>query len=67
MFSTPVAAEALIERPATQQNIDAFFDRFPPGQLEALLTVANRRAGARDEDTIPHCLPRCGMGRTPAH
>jgi hypothetical protein len=67
LLATPVAAEALVERPATQQEIEAFFDRFPPGHLEALLTVANRRAAARGEDTIPHCLPRCGMVGTPAH
>lgn len=58
--------EALAERPATQQEIEAFFDRFPPGHLEALLTVSNRRAAARGEDTIPHCLPRCGQERAPA-
>lgn len=58
-----VAPEALVERPATQQEIEAFFDRFPPGHLEALLTVANRRAAARGEDTLPHCLPKCGTGK----
>ncbi|HYW11956.1 MAG TPA: hypothetical protein VE871_08365 [Longimicrobium sp.] len=66
LFDRPVPAEALVERPATQQELQAFFDRFPPGHLEALLTVANRRAAARGEDTIPHCLPRCGTGKAPA-
>ncbi len=66
LLATPVAPEALVERPATQPEIEAFFDRFPPGHLEALLTVANRRAAARGEDTIPHCLPSCGTGKAPA-
>lgn len=66
LFDRPVSAEALAERPATQEEIEAFFDRFPPGHLEALLTVANRRAAARGEDTIPHCLPKCGTGKAPA-
>ncbi|HST62780.1 MAG TPA: hypothetical protein VLK84_29005 [Longimicrobium sp.] len=66
LLATPVAPEALVQRPATQQEIEAFFDRFPPDQLEALLTVANRRAAARGEDTIPHCLPNCGTGKAPA-
>jgi hypothetical protein len=66
LFDRPVSPEAVVERPATQQEIEAFYDRFPPGHLEALLTVANRRAAARGEDTIPHCLPNCGTGKVPA-
>ena len=66
LFDRPVSAAALAERPATQQELRAFYDRFPPGQLEALLTVANRREAARGEDTLPHCLPSCGTGTAPA-
>ena len=58
-LSAPAGAEALVERPATQQELQAFRDRFSPGQLETVLAVANRRAAARGEDTIPHCVPLC--------
>lgn len=66
LFDRPVSADVRAERPATQQELQAFFAQFPPDQLEALLAVANRRAAARGEDTIPHCLPTCGMTRLPA-
>lgn len=60
-----LAAEPIPERPATQQELQAFRDRFPPGQLELLLTILNRRAAARGEDTIPHCVPLCGQDPAP--
>ena len=66
LFNRPVPAEALAERPATREELQAFRDRFPAGQLEALLAVAIRRAAARGEDTIPHCVPLCGQGQAPA-
>lgn len=65
LLATPVAAEALLERRATQQELQAFRNRFAPGQLETLLAVANRRAAARGEDTIPHCVPLCAHVQAP--
>jgi hypothetical protein len=55
----PVSAEAAAGRPATWQDLQAVRGWFGPGELEALLAVANRHAAARGGDTIPHCFPFC--------
>jgi hypothetical protein len=65
LFERPVSDDALAERLATQKELEAVRGWFAPGELEALLSVANRRAAARGEDTLPHCIPLCGPGRAP--
>lgn len=56
----PVWAEAIAGRPATRADLEAARGWFGPGELEAVLAVANRGARARGADTLPHCLPLCG-------
>jgi hypothetical protein len=59
-FTRPVAAEARVGRPATPQDLREVQDWFAPGELQALLVVANQRAVARGDDTLAHCIPLCG-------
>jgi hypothetical protein len=58
-LARPVSAEAAAGRPATLQDLQSVRGWFAPGELEALLAVANRDAAARGEDTLPHCIPLC--------
>lgn len=60
VLARPVSPEAAAGRPATLQDLQAVREWFAPGELEALLHVVNRRAAARGEDTVPHCIPLCG-------
>jgi hypothetical protein len=59
-FARPVTAEAAAGRPATPQDLREVQDWFASGEWQALLAVANRRAAARGDDTLPHCIPLCG-------
>jgi hypothetical protein len=58
-LARPVSAEAAAGRPATRQDLEEVRSWFGPGELEAVLAVANRRARARGEDTLRHCVPLC--------
>lgn len=66
LLAHPSSPEAIAGRPATRQDLEAVRGWFAPGELDAVLAVANRRAAARGEDTIPHCVPLCGQERAPA-
>jgi hypothetical protein len=59
-FARPVSAEAAAGRVATRQDLEEVRGWFAPGELEALLATANRRAAARGDDTLPRCIPLCG-------
>ncbi len=59
-FARPVTAEARAGRPAAPQDLREVQDWFSPGELQALLVIANRRAATRGDDTLPHCIPLCG-------
>jgi predicted transcriptional regulator len=60
LIAQPVSAEAAAGRVATRQDLEDVRGWFAPGELEALLATANRRAAARGDDTLPHCIPLCG-------
>ncbi|HEU4883598.1 MAG TPA: hypothetical protein VFT45_15165 [Longimicrobium sp.] len=60
LLMRPVSAEAIAGRPATRADLEAVRGWFGPGELEAVLAVANRSARARGADTLPHCIPLCG-------
>jgi hypothetical protein len=60
LLASPVSAEAAAGRVATSQDLEQVRGWFAPGELEALLATTNRRAAARGEDTLPHCIPLCG-------
>jgi hypothetical protein len=59
LLMRPVSAEAIAGRPVTRADLKAVKGWFGPGELEALLAVANRGARARGTDTLPRCLPLC--------
>jgi hypothetical protein len=60
LIARPVSPEAAAGRVATRQDLEEVREWFAPGELEALLVTTNRRAAARGEDTLPHCIPLCG-------
>jgi len=62
LLTRPVSAEASAGRPATHADLEAVKGWFGPGELKAVLAVANRSARARGADTLPHCLPQCETG-----
>ena len=60
LIARPVSPEAVAGRVATRQDLEEVRGWFAPGELETLLATANRRAAARGDDTLPHCIPLCG-------
>jgi hypothetical protein len=55
----PVSPEAAAGRPATPADLEEVRSWFGPGELEAVLAIANRNARASGADTLPHCVPLC--------
>jgi hypothetical protein len=55
---SPVSPEAAA-RPATRADLEEVRNWFGPGELEALVGLANRTARLSGMDTVPHCLPLC--------
>jgi hypothetical protein len=60
LLARPVPSTVSAGQPASEQELRAIHGGFAPGELENLLAILNRRAAARGEDTIPHCVPLCG-------